>query len=89
MKPLDEYVGAVPLPIIVVFRPFPDLSFHPVTVVPSVVVTVTASYASNHIASWGRVEGRNTSPDTSEISNVMVLLSVASYHMIGPADSAP
>ena len=89
MKPLDEYVGAVPLPIIVVFRPFPDLSFHPVTVVPSVVVTVTASYASNHMARPEMVEGRNTSPDTSEISNVIVLLSVASYHMIGPADSAP
>ena len=89
LNPFDTYCG-FPVPdTAVAFRPFPDLSSQPVTVTPSVVITVSASYASNHNWSWGRVEGRNVRPDTSEISNVMLLLSAASYHIIGPADSAP
>ena len=88
LKPLVEYAGLVPVPPTVVFHPFPDLSFHPFTVTPLLSITVLLSYASNHIASCGIVEGR-IRPDIFVFANVIVLLSVASYHMIGPDERGP
>ena len=89
LNPFDTYCG-FPVPdTAVAFRPLPDLSFQAVTVFPSVVIIVSASYASNHNWSWGRVEGRNVSPDTSEIARVIVVLSAASYHTIGPDERGP
>jgi hypothetical protein len=89
LNPFDTYCG-FPVPdTAVAFRPFPDLSFHPVTSTPFVVVTVITSYASNHNWSWGKVDGMNVRPDTSEIVRVIVVLSAASYHIIGPEDSGP
>jgi hypothetical protein len=87
LNPLEEYVGGVP-DVIVVSKPLPDLSFHPVTVNPSEVVTVILSYASNHNLRLGIDDG-STSPDTFAIANVIVDVPLASYHMIGPDDRGP
>ena len=49
LKPVEEYVGDVPVPVGVASRPFTDLSFHFVTLfVPVASEIVVISYESNH-----------------------------------------